>query len=284
MALVTQFSVKTVSGCTKFYLKDITPAWDATSAPTGYDITGVNNPTPNNITSVSVNITNMATPTVTRTVVIPTTSPTFVPSSIPGVVKYTISSYQTALSNSVNITSSNSTATPGLVTYTTSSVHPYTVGQIVTVTGVSTASHNVTGIVTATPATTVFTLSIPTVAAGTTGTGGTSLGYTSTAFSVTDGVYKFVYNIILSGVTYTSTCYVVVDCAISDTLTSMLKDLNCCNNCSDSNNTKLNLLYQAYLLREKACYLATCQDFTGAQDVLDCISAMIGTTSCDSCS
>lgn len=284
MALVTQFSVKTISGCTKFYLKDTTPAWDAVSAPTGYDSTGVNNPNPSSITSINVAITNMADPTVTRTVIIPTTSPTFTPATIPGIVKYTISSYQTALSASYTISSSNSNAGAGSVTYTTSVSHPYTVGQTVTVTGASNALHNVTGIVTATPAVNVFTLSIPTIASNTTSTGGSSLGYTNTAFTVTDGVYKFVYNILLSGVTYTATCYIVVDCTVSDTLTSMLKDLNCCNNCSDANNTKLNLLYQAYLLREKACYLATCQDFTGAQEVLDCLNAMIGTTSCDSCS
>ena len=103
-------------------------------------------------------------------------------------------------------------------------------------------------------------------------------------YTPTDGVYKFVYTTINSATTYTSSCYVVVDCTISATLDSMLKDINCCSSCSDSNNAKLNLLYQAYLLREKACHLANCQDFTGAQDVLDCLNTMIGTTSCDSCS
>lgn len=284
MALVTQFSVKTVSGCTKFYLKDITPAWDSVSAPNGYDSTGVNNPNPSNITRISVNITNMADPTVTRTVIVPTTSPTFTPATIPGIVKYTISSYQTALSSSFTITGANSNAGAGAVSYTTSVSHSLTLGQIVSISNTTLSTHNVTGIITAIPAANVFTVSIPTIGANTTSTGGTVLGYTDTALTITDGVYKFVYSIILSGTTYSATCYVVVDCAIADALTSMLKELDCCNNCSDSNNKKLNLLYEAYLLRDKACYLATCQDFTGAQTVLDCLSAMIGTTSCDSCS
>jgi hypothetical protein len=279
MALVTQFSVKTTAGCSSFYVKDITPAYDSGTAPNGY---GSPNALATGITAINFQITNMADPTVTRTVIVPTVKTTYDGTRVPGVVQYNITSYQTALSTTYAITSSVSSSSNNNIVYTTTLAHPYTIGKIVTITGSSASTHNITGVIT-NITTNTFTIDVPGIATAN-GLTATSQGYTNTTITPTDGVYKFVYTSTNAGVIYSSTCYVVVDCTIGATLDSMLKDINCCSSCSDSNNTKLNMLYQAYILRDKACHLAACQDFTGAQDVLDCLNAMIGTTSCDSCS
>lgn len=289
MSLSPQLLVKTTAGCASFYVKDITPVYNATIAPNGYN-------SPNlaaaSVTNLDIQITNMATPTVTRTVIIPTLATTFDPTRLPptstGVMQYNITNYQTLSSTTLTVSSGTITSTT-TITYTTSAAHGLSVGQVVTVSGMSPSDFNVTGIVTGVPTATQFTFTSSGLTNNSSTSGGTAKVYTNTSFSsLTDGVYKIVYNVTgpVSGVStvHTTTCYVVVDCAISDTLTSMLKDLNCCNNCSDANNHKLNLLYQAYLLREKACYLASCQDFQGAQDILDCLTAMLGSVSCDSCS
>lgn len=279
MALVTQFSVKTTGGCSSFYLKDVTPAYDSTTAINGY---GSPNALATGITSINFQVTNMADPTVIRTVIVPTTKTTYDSSRVPGVVQHNMTSYQTALSTTYAVASASSTTTE--MTFNTSVAHPYTVGQVVTISGfTSPAQYNCTGVVTGVTTTSFVIASSGLTSGSATGTG-TSQGYTSTTYTPTDGVYKFVYNTVNNSVTYTSSCYVVVDCTIGSKLDAMLKEINCCSSCSDANNTKLNLLYKAYLLREKACHLAACQDFTGAQDVLDCLNTMIGTTTCDSCS
>lgn len=109
----------------------------------------------------------------------------------------------------------------------------------------------------------------------------TDLGYT-----ITDGVYKFVYTIVDSSDNnriYNRTCYLVSDCNLCCTLEQKLKDLKSCGTCNDKNNKEINKLYEAYMLRAKAHHLAACHDFTGAQEVLTYLSDMLNLKTCDNC-
>lgn len=109
----------------------------------------------------------------------------------------------------------------------------------------------------------------------------TNLGYT-----VSDGIYKFVYTVVDAAnndQVYQRTCYVLNDCGICCSLDQKLKDLKECGSCSDKNNRSVNMLYEAYMLRQKAHHLVACHDFAGAQQVLDYLSRLLDIKYCDSC-
>lgn len=101
--------------------------------------------------------------------------------------------------------------------------------------------------------------------------------------TITDGVYKFVYTVVTTNasVTYTASCYIVNDCEICCSLDTKLKALSLCTDCKD--NKDIKNLYDAYLKRDAARMLASCNDYTGAQEVLDYLTNYINAKRCDSC-
>jgi hypothetical protein len=109
----------------------------------------------------------------------------------------------------------------------------------------------------------------------------TNLGYT-----LSDGIYKFVYTVVdgaNNDQVYQRTCYVLNDCNICCSLDQKLKDLKECGSCNEKNNRSVNMLYEAYMLRQKAHHLVACHDFAGAQQVLDYLSRLLDIKYCDSC-
>lgn len=108
---------------------------------------------------------------------------------------------------------------------------------------------------------------------------------TDLQYNITDGVYEFVYSItdLSDGKLYQKTCYLLNDCNICCELDKRLKDLKECGSCSDKNNRAVNMLYEAYMLRQKAQHLVACHDFAGAQKVLDYLSRLLDIKYCDGC-
>lgn len=109
----------------------------------------------------------------------------------------------------------------------------------------------------------------------------TILGYT-----ISDGIYKFLYTIvdqINNNRVYQASCYVLNDCAICCTLDQKLKDLKSCGTCNDKNNRTIDMLYEAYMLREKAHHLVSCNDITGATQVIDYLNRLLDLKTCDNC-
>ena len=266
--------------CASFYFQDITPEYNQLTNPNGYDPTGVNCVDPANIDSnaITVQITNLANPTSPVTVNIPDINPIFDETRIPGVVQYNITNTSFT---SISYTVSNAVGTGALVTYTTSIAHTFIAGQTVTITSLIPTQFNITGVITSVPNNTSFT--IANVATGSASNTGTVSGQ---SLITGDGVYKFVYTIIDSAnndQVYQRTCYVLNDCAICCELDQRLKDLKECGSCSDKNNRTVNMLYEAYMLKQKAHHLVACHDFDGAQQVLDYLSRLLDIKYCDSC-
>lgn len=115
------------------------------------------------------------------------------------------------------------------------------------------------------------------ITSGTTGT----LGYV-----LVDGIYKFIYTVVDTAnndQVYQRTCYVLNDCNICCILDQKLKDLKSCGTCSEKNNKTINMLYEAYMLREKAHHLVACHDFAGAQEVIDYLNRLLDIKYCDNC-
>ena len=108
----------------------------------------------------------------------------------------------------------------------------------------------------------------------------TNLGYT-----IEDGVYKFIYTVIDSSTnsTYQAGCYILNDCNICCAMDQKLKDLKNCGTCNDKNNRTVNMLYEAYMLRQKAHHLVSCHDFTGANEVLEYLKGLLDIKTCDNC-
>lgn len=102
---------------------------------------------------------------------------------------------------------------------------------------------------------------------------------------LTEGIYKFTYKIFSDvGTLYTTSCYVAQMCTICCCLSQKLKDIKACSNCSSAERSKkLNQYYDNYMLKEKINFLMACQDFTGAQSLIDYLSTYCGIQNCDSC-
>ena len=111
---------------------------------------------------------------------------------------------------------------------------------------------------------------------------GTNLGYT-----IEDGVYKFIYTILETKnnitTTYQAGCYILNDCNICCAMDQKLKDLKNCGTCNDKNNRTVNMLYEAYMLRQKAHHLVSCHDFTGANEVLEYLKGLLDIKTCENC-
>jgi hypothetical protein len=199
--LYLEVEVNSSRDCASFYFKDITPEYSAVSSPNGYDPTGISCASPSNLTDITVAVSKVNSTSGAVTINIPTTSPTFDSTRIPGVVDYEITS--------------------------------------------------------------------------------TNLGYT-----ITDGIYQFVYSVVDSAnndQVYQRTCYVLNDCAICCELEQRLKDIKSCGSCNELNSRSVNLLYEAYMLRQKAHHLVACLNFTGAQEVIDYLNRLLDLQTCDSC-
>lgn len=140
---------------------------------------------------------------------------------------------------------------------------------------------------------TVTSLTIPSSAADETNIG--SAGYityevTATMLAMdtklTQGVYKFEYTIYssASSLSYTAAAYKVQDCQICCCLAQKLKEITFCTDCTTKQLTaKQEQLREAYMLMDKAQYLATCFDNIGAQDIIDFLSRYCSVSNCDSC-
>jgi hypothetical protein len=280
--LKLQTSVTVSRGCQGFYFQDVTPEYDVLTEPNGYDPAGIGSVDPSDIDSnnITIEITNMANPGYSQTILVPSTA--FDPNQIPGVVQYEIPN--TSFSNITYTVSAATSTTPGLVTtYTTSTPHTYVVGQTVTVSGLLPTQFNVTGVVLAVPTNDTFTLS--SIAVGSASNTGSVSGQ---GITTGDGVYKFVYTIVdtdpqQNNQIYQAVCYVLNDCGICCELDQRLKDLKNCGTCNENNNKSVNALYDAYMLRQKAHHLVACYDIAGAQEILDYLTRMLDLKTCDNC-
>lgn len=104
------------------------------------------------------------------------------------------------------------------------------------------------------------------------------------ATTIEDGIYEFVYSVTDNdGQVFQRTCYVLNDCSICCSLDQKLKDLNTCGTCDKQNVRTTNMLYEAYMLRQKAHHLVSCHDFAGAQEILDYLSRLLDIKYCDNC-
>lgn len=187
--------------CTSFYFKDITEQFDIVSNPYGYDPTGTSCVNPADLDNITVKVTKVGSTDTPVTINVPTTSPTFDATRIPGIVDFQITS--------------------------------------------------------------------------------TALGY-----SVVDGIYQFTYSVTdtaNSNQVYQAICYVLNDCNLCCALDQKLKDLKSCGTCSDKNTKTINMLYEAYMLKQKAHHLVACHDFTGAQEVIDYLTRLLDLKTCDNC-
>lgn len=101
-----------------------------------------------------------------------------------------------------------------------------------------------------------------------------------------DGVYKFKYTItnIQGTGQWQNTCIVVSDFNICCCLNKKLIDLTACDTCTfEKRSKKLDDLYNAWMLKQKAYHLANCGDFAGAQKTLDALKVYCDIKRCDSC-
>lgn len=270
MALQLKTKVTVTRDCGTFLFKDITEAYNSVTNPTGY---GSPNTQAANINSSTVNlvVTNMSTGS----------SSTFylgyylTPATIPSVVNYSIPT------TGGSATLSGATGNGSAITYTSTTNHGFTVGQTVTISGFTNSAFNITGYIASVPTTTSFTIASVTNAS----VSGTATA-TASYLSMGDAVYKFTYTIndsADSNKVYQAVCYVVNDCTICCELESKLKDLSYCGSCCKENQRDVNMLYEAYMLRSKAHHLAACNDFAGAQEVLDYLNRLLDVTYCDTC-
>lgn len=109
------------------------------------------------------------------------------------------------------------------------------------------------------------------------------LGYAS---KLADGIYKFQYLPYndSNGYTYSSTCYVVQDCQICCCLDSRLSDISLPTDCVDCDNErKIKKLWNLYLQRDAARMAAACNNYTGAQEIIDFIISECNITDCTNC-
>lgn len=202
--LYLETEVKVSRDCASFYFKDVTPEFDLVSSPNGYDPTGASCVNPDDLTDITLKVSQVNGANDPVTFQIPTSSPIFDSARIPGVVDFQITS-------------------------------------------------GITG----------------------------SLGY-----ALTDGIYEFVYTVVDSAnndQVYQRTCYVLNDCNICCTLDQKLKDLKSCGTCNEKNNKTINMLYEAYMLKQKAHHLVACHDFAGAQEVIDYLNRLLDIKYCDNC-
>lgn len=276
--LKLQIDVSIPRGCEGFYFQDVTPAYNALTEPNGYDSTGTSSVDPADIdtSKITVAVTNMANPAYTQTLYVPLTA--FDATRIPGVVQYDIAN--TNFTN-VTYTVSSAVGTGLMTTYTTSSTHTFATGQTVTVSGLVPAQFNVTGVIISVPSNTSFTMA--SIAVGSASNTGSVSGQ---GITTGDGIYKFVYTIVDTAnndQVYQAVCYVLNDCGICCELDQRLKDLKNCGTCNENNNKLVNMLYEAYMLRQKAHHLVACYDIAGAQEILDYLNRMLDLKTCDNC-
>lgn len=103
---------------------------------------------------------------------------------------------------------------------------------------------------------------------------------------LTQGVYKFTYTIYssASSLRYTVSAYKVQDCQICCCLSQKLKEITFCTDCTNIQMTaKQEQLREAYMLMDKAQYLAVCFDNIGAQEIINFLSRYCSISNCDSC-
>lgn len=102
---------------------------------------------------------------------------------------------------------------------------------------------------------------------------------------IEDGVYKFVYGFKdFNGASYSATCYVAALYQVCCCLDQKLKDLTICDNCTEKERSKkIYTLYDAWMLRQKAQHLVGCNDFAGAQKIIDHLSLICNIKRCDAC-
>lgn len=113
-----------------------------------------------------------------------------------------------------------------------------------------------------------------------------TINSTTLGSTIVDGVYKFIYTVVdtaHNNRVYQAGCYILNDCNICCSLDKKLKDLKNCGTCNDKNNRTVNMLYEAYMLRQKAHHLVSCHDFTGAMEVLEYLNTLLDIKTCDNC-
>lgn len=121
------------------------------------------------------------------------------------------------------------------------------------------------------------------------GTGAITYEVTAAALglsTIVDGVYHFKYSItdVTNGRVYISECDTVVDYTVCCCLDKKLKDIQICANCTrEQKSKKIDDLYNAYMLRQKAKYAASCGDLAGAQSILNDLLTYCNIKRCDAC-
>ena len=108
------------------------------------------------------------------------------------------------------------------------------------------------------------------------------LGYTD---KITDGVYTFKY-IIDDGNNkkYYNTCKILANCQVCQCLEKKLIDINLCTNCTESQRTRrINDLYHAWMLKDKAKHAVACNDVSSAVNIINYLLDYCNISRCDSC-
>jgi hypothetical protein len=106
------------------------------------------------------------------------------------------------------------------------------------------------------------------------------------ASTIPDGIYKLTYRfqLISSGKIYQVTKYFKIICAIQCCIDKQLNKLGCCTDCKDEkNNRVIYNLYRVHMLKDKIDYQLACNDITGAQSTVNCLTDFCNLTVCDSC-
>lgn len=276
--LYLETEVKVSRDCASFYFKDVTPEFDLVSSPNGYDPTGISCVDPANLDSITIKVSQVNSTATPVTINVSTSSSAFDATRIPGVVQYTITN---STLSTVSYTISGAIGTGTAITYTTSTAHTFSAGQTVVINGLVPSQFNMTATIASVPDSTSFTV-YSNVTGQASGSGTASL--TSTV--IQDGIYKFTYTVVDTAnndQVYQRTCYVLNDCAICCALDQKLKDLKSCGTCNEKNNKTINMLYEAYMLKQKAHHLVACHDFVGAQEVIDYLNRLLDIKYCDNC-
>ena len=108
-----------------------------------------------------------------------------------------------------------------------------------------------------------------------------ALGYTS---KITDGIYTFKYTITVGSTPYYNTCKILANCQVCQCLERKLIDINLCTNCTESQRTRrINDLYHAWMLKDKAKHAVSCNDVSSAINIINYLSDYCNISRCDSC-